>query len=167
MPGRLAVVVSAVMMVVSAGLPLATSASARAESPGTQPQGGKPSAEHVCDTPRPGKVACFAMRRDGVGGKHGVLAADAPPTGYGPADLRSAYDLPDDGGEGRTVAVVVAYASPTAEADLAVYARQVRARRGMVRVRRHASVQGGSARPHLRQGGPGLPVLSDLLGLRI
>lgn len=46
-------------------------------------------------------------------------------------------------------------------------ARQVRARRGMVRVRRHAGVQGGQARPHLRQGGPHLPVLSGLLGLRI
>ncbi|GHE72686.1 hypothetical protein GCM10014715_28570 [Streptomyces spiralis] len=131
MPGRLAVVVSAVMMVVSAGLPLATTAAAspepagaQAQSPGTQSQGGKPSAEHVCDTPRPGKVACFAMRRNGVGGKHGVLAADAPPSGYGPADLRSAYDLPDDGGEGRTVAVVVAYDNPTAEADLAVYRAQ-------------------------------------------
>lgn len=46
-------------------------------------------------------------------------------------------------------------------------ARQVRTRRGMVHVRRHAGVQGGSARPHLCQGGPGLPVLSGLLGLRI
>ncbi|WP_438947719.1 hypothetical protein [Streptomyces triticisoli] len=46
-------------------------------------------------------------------------------------------------------------------------ARQVRARRGMVRVRGHASVQGGSARAHLRQGGPGLPLLASLLGLRL
>lgn len=46
-------------------------------------------------------------------------------------------------------------------------ARQVRARRGVVRVRRHAGVQGGSARPHLRQGGPSLPVVSGLFGLRI
>lgn len=46
-------------------------------------------------------------------------------------------------------------------------ARQVRARRGMVRVRLHAGVQGGQARPHLRQGGPRFPVLSGLLGLRI
>jgi putative transposase len=46
-------------------------------------------------------------------------------------------------------------------------ARPVCARRGMVRVRRHAGVQGGSARPHLHQGGPGLPVLAGLFGLRI
>jgi hypothetical protein len=46
-------------------------------------------------------------------------------------------------------------------------ARQVRARRGMVRVREHAGVQGGSARPHIRQGGPCLPVLAGLLGLRL
>jgi hypothetical protein len=37
----------------------------------------------------------------------------------------------------------------------------------MVRVRRHAGVQGGQAWPHLRQGGPRFPVLSGLLGLRL
>lgn len=44
--------------------------------------------------------------------------------GFGPADLRAAYALPDDGGQGLTVAVVGAQDAPTAEADLAVYRAQ-------------------------------------------
>lgn len=47
-------------------------------------------------------------------------AAGAPPTGFGPADLRSAYNLPD-AGAGQTVAIVDAYDNPNAEADLATY----------------------------------------------
>jgi subtilase family serine protease len=45
------------------------------------------------------------------------------PAGYGPADVASAYGLEGarDLGAGRTVAVVVAYDNPNAEADLAVY----------------------------------------------
>ncbi|GAA3435442.1 hypothetical protein [Kutzneria kofuensis] len=41
--------------------------------------------------------------------------------GYGPADLRSAYNLPATGGADQTVAVVDAGDDPNAEADLAVY----------------------------------------------
>ncbi|WP_307795323.1 Kelch repeat-containing protein [Actinacidiphila acididurans] len=48
----------------------------------------------------------------------------AAPTGYGPADLQSAYGLPADGGAGQTVAIVDAYDDPNAEADLAVYRSQ-------------------------------------------
>lgn len=50
-----------------------------------------------------------------------MRSADALPAGYGPADLRAAYDLPDTGGTGQTVAVVDAGDDATAEADLAVY----------------------------------------------
>jgi N-acetylneuraminic acid mutarotase len=41
--------------------------------------------------------------------------------GYGPSQLRSAYQLPADGGSGQTIAVVAAYDAPYAEADLGVY----------------------------------------------
>jgi subtilase family serine protease len=47
--------------------------------------------------------------------------AQAAPSGYGPADLQSAYGLPATGGAGRTIAIVDAYDDPTAEADLGVY----------------------------------------------
>lgn len=121
-PVRLAVVVSSVMAVVSAGLPVA--AAAGAESAGASPQQSKPSVEQVCDAPQPGKVGCFAMRRTDLGVRRGDVSATAPPSGFGPADLQSAYNLPSGGGEGRTVAIVVAYDNPTAESDLAVYRAQ-------------------------------------------
>jgi subtilase family serine protease len=55
-------------------------------------------------------------------------AGGSAPRGLGPADLRSAYLPPvggvspsDTGGSGQTIAVVVAYDYPSAEADLGVY----------------------------------------------
>jgi subtilase family serine protease len=53
--------------------------------------------------------------------KHVPKAAAAPTSGYGPADLRSAYKLPTSGGSTQTVAVVDAYGDNTAEADMATY----------------------------------------------
>jgi Subtilase family len=41
--------------------------------------------------------------------------------GFSPADLRSAYKLPSEGGEGQTVGITVAYDDPNAESDLAKY----------------------------------------------
>jgi DNA-binding beta-propeller fold protein YncE/alpha-tubulin suppressor-like RCC1 family protein len=41
--------------------------------------------------------------------------------GFSPADLRSAYNLPAEGGEGQTVAITIAYDNPKAESDLAAY----------------------------------------------
>ncbi|HEY3482469.1 MAG TPA: hypothetical protein VGL02_26560, partial [Streptomyces sp.] len=49
----------------------------------------------------------------------------ATPSGYGPADLQSAYKLPSGtNGAGQTVAIVDANNDPTAEADLGVYRAQ-------------------------------------------
>jgi subtilase family serine protease len=53
------------------------------------------------------------------------LTAAAAPSGYGPASLQAAYNLPSSsGGSGQTVAIVDAYDDPNAEADLAVYRSQ-------------------------------------------
>ena len=41
--------------------------------------------------------------------------------GFSPADLREAYDIPETGGTGQTVAIVDAYDDPNAEADLKAY----------------------------------------------
>jgi subtilase family serine protease len=66
----------------------------------------------------PGAAACHALLRTDIGGKPG----GASPSGYGPAELQSAYKLPSStGGNGQTVAIVDAYDDPTAESDLAVY----------------------------------------------
>jgi subtilase family serine protease len=49
---------------------------------------------------------------------------NATPSGYGPMDIQSAYNLRNRFGGGRTVAIVDAYDDPTAESDLAVYRAQ-------------------------------------------
>ncbi|MGW1081266.1 S53 family peptidase [Kitasatospora sp. NPDC002522] len=68
---------------------------------------------HSCAAPtRSDIAACQALR---------VVAAQAGDGGLGPADLRAAYGLPADGGEGAVIAVVDAYDHPHAEADLGVY----------------------------------------------
>ncbi|GAA2113936.1 peptidase S8 [Kitasatospora saccharophila] len=73
---------------------------------------------HTCTAPaRADTASCDALR------VVGTAAADADTAGYGPAELRAAYGLPADGGEGATIAVVDAYDHPRAEADLDVYRR--------------------------------------------
>jgi subtilase family serine protease len=51
-------------------------------------------------------------------------SAAAAPSGYGPADLQSAYKLTTSGGAGRLVGIVDAYNAKTLAADLAVYRSQ-------------------------------------------
>ncbi|WP_093785698.1 carboxypeptidase regulatory-like domain-containing protein [Actinacidiphila guanduensis] len=85
-------------------------------------------AEPLCGTPKPGAFSCFSFRRTDVrralGLQRDSAGAAAAPDGLSPADLRSAYGLPADGGAGATIAIVDAYDDPTAEADLAVYRQQ-------------------------------------------
>jgi subtilase family serine protease len=65
-----------------------------------------------------------AIRNNAKSHKVGA-AATATPSGYGPADLQSAYNLPSStAGSGETVAIVDAYNDPNAAADLAVYRSQ-------------------------------------------
>lgn len=69
---------------------------------------------------RPEYMTCDALvRTDIVGG------AKPDISGYGPADLQAAYNLPSStDGSGVTVAIVDAYGYPTAAADLAAYRTQ-------------------------------------------
>src|SRR5438874_2185902 len=70
----------------------------------------------VCGAVPIGYARCFSL----VFGNAGPLAAG--PSGYGPADLQSAYKLPSaTAGSGQTVAIVDAFDDPTAESDLAQY----------------------------------------------
>ena len=48
----------------------------------------------------------------------------AAPTGFGPSDIQSAYNLGGNPGSGQTVAIVDAYDDPNAESDLATYRSQ-------------------------------------------
>ncbi len=74
-----------------------------------------------CATAKAGSASCFAILRARGGG---VSPDAASPTGYGPADLQTAYSLTSSSaslGAGRTIAIVDAYDDPSAEADLGVY----------------------------------------------
>ena len=76
-----------------------------------------------CGAAAPGEARCFAYfltesGRQAMGYRH---ASATTPSGYGPADLQSAYKLTTTGGAGRTVAVVDAYNAATLASDLAVY----------------------------------------------
>ncbi len=70
-------------------------------------------------------MSCLSVVRTDVAGHKGLYKVDTTPSGYGPSDLQSAYNLPSStAGSGATVAVVDAYDDPTAEADLAIYRSQ-------------------------------------------
>jgi subtilase family serine protease len=111
------------------------SVSAAMAGPGHQPSAALPaspaSVKDACPVAAPGRFTCYALVRTDVRGGTGLRgpaavaaghpAAAALPQGYGPADLRAAYQLPAAGGRGQTVAIVDAGDDPKAEADLAVY----------------------------------------------
>lgn len=81
----------------------------------------------VCPHGNPfGTARCFAhvvtdARGNPMNGK--INPAAATPSGYGPGDLRSAYNITSNGTT-TTVAIVDAYGYPNAEADLATYRSQ-------------------------------------------
>src|SRR5438552_15139091 len=68
----------------------------------------------VCGAVPIGHARCFSLVKGN--------ATASGPSGYGPADLQSAYALPSaSAGSGQTVAIVDAFDDPTAESDLAQY----------------------------------------------
>jgi Ricin-type beta-trefoil lectin domain/Putative Ig domain len=83
---------------------------------------------HACSGPAsPGRAECLALVRTNLAFSYLGAAADLTPSGYGPADLQSAYNLAlasAAAGNGKTVALVDAYDDPNAASDLAVYRAQ-------------------------------------------
>src|SRR5205807_1026596 len=80
--------------------------------------------KHVCGPVTGKKVRCHA---DVVTDASGNPLATSGPSGYGPADLQSAYNIAlaaANNGSGQTVAIVDAYNDPNAESDLATYRTQ-------------------------------------------
>jgi subtilase family serine protease len=72
----------------------------------------------VCATAVAGQASCNALIRTDI------KPSASTPSGYGPADLRSAYNLTSSGSATQTIGIVDAYDDPTAESDLAVYRTQ-------------------------------------------
>lgn len=81
----------------------------------------------ACSAAAAGHARCFARfatmpASDGASAPVSAAASGSSASGYGPADLRSAYSLPSTTrGAGQTVAIVAAYDHPDAESDLAHY----------------------------------------------
>lgn len=113
---------------------LATAALALAAPAGQAAQTAAPAhgvtVAHSCATPTQKNVmACHALKvTSGTPASANAerrLTAAAAPSGYGPASLQAAYNLPSaTGGSGQTVAIVDAYDDPNAESDLATYRAQ-------------------------------------------
>ncbi|HEY4020627.1 MAG TPA: ricin-type beta-trefoil lectin domain protein [Pseudonocardiaceae bacterium] len=83
--------------------------------------------KHACGTPlRPGAPVCYTLiRTDIIPLRANALRANQAPSGYGPSDLQSAYNLPSStAGSGQTVAVMELADNPNLESDLATYRAQ-------------------------------------------
>jgi subtilase family serine protease len=108
------------VLAVVAAVPLAlVTASANGNVPGGVPATHRNA--HVCGAPASGRAGCLAIRHDRLDA-NGMVVPNATPAGYGPADIRSAYNL--TGSSTATVAIVDAYNDPTAETDLTTYRNQ-------------------------------------------
>ncbi|WP_375481709.1 peptidase S8 [uncultured Jatrophihabitans sp.] len=100
---------------------------AAVSTPASAAPTGAHGSERTCSaTPARGHATCFARvvtsaKNTPMAGKR---AAASTPSGYGPSDIRSAYNLASASSGGKTVAIVDAYNDPTAEADLAYYRSQ-------------------------------------------
>ena len=84
--------------------------------------------ERVCVLPTPGYLQCTALRLKqrppGMAPASGAADPNSAPSGFGPADLLSAYNLNSASalnGAGVTIAIVDAQDDPNAESDLGVY----------------------------------------------
>lgn len=112
---------------ISGGMLAFATPSAAAAGPTAATGATAPAAAHtrrLCSEPAgPGSMACHALARTDVQ-QHISLAPGLVPSGYGPADLQSAYALPAAAGAGATVAIIDAYDDPKAESDLAAYRSQ-------------------------------------------
>ncbi|WP_307795312.1 ricin-type beta-trefoil lectin domain protein [Actinacidiphila acididurans] len=84
---------------------------------------------HACDKPlHPGAPVCYALVRTDLPAVHAnALSPNATPGGYGPSDLRGAYNIASaaaSNGGGATVAVAELADDPNLESDLATYRSQ-------------------------------------------
>ncbi|MEU6850800.1 S53 family peptidase [Actinacidiphila alni] len=113
-------------LAVAAAGGLALSGFALAPTAGASPTAhGVGTARSCAVSSHPDVMACKALKvTKGISTlkkSTGSVNPAAAPSGFGPADLQSAYGLPSSGGSGATVAIVDAYDNPNAEADLATY----------------------------------------------
>jgi subtilase family serine protease len=117
-------------LAVPAVLAFATAAFAPTASAAPSPVGLAHRNVPLCSAPVSGDGACDAIRHDSLTAA-GRVIPNATPSGYGPADLQSAYNLPSatsatwkTAGVGQVVAIVDAYNDPSALSDVNTYRSQ-------------------------------------------
>jgi hypothetical protein len=94
-------------------------------SPAARSAGLPSDVRQVCPIPKRGYAECMALARTNVHAHKGLYAPGSTPSGYGPSDFQSAYNLPSStAGLGQTVAIVDAYNDPNIASDLATYRAQ-------------------------------------------
>ena len=77
-------------------------------------------AKRVCATPKvAGVAACMALVRTDATGR--PLVSSVVPSGYGPAQFHTGYNLPTTSSTPQTIAIVDAFANPNVLKDLNVY----------------------------------------------
>ncbi len=81
-------------------------------------QAGTAGERDVCPAAPPGWARCMSVVTDDSAAEPLVTAA---PSGYGPAQLHSAYGLPVSSRRAQTIAIVDAYNAPTVKRDLNSY----------------------------------------------
>jgi hypothetical protein len=122
---RIALALTVLLVPIATGV---TPGAVAASNPGAPAApAATPQTEALCGPAAPGYASCLSLRRTDIAARaRSQIASLASPSGYGPADLQSAYALgpASSGGSGETVAVVDAYDQPNAEADLAAYRAQ-------------------------------------------
>lgn len=75
----------------------------------------------VCAAAEEGRAECLALEAESGEEAEAALQGSGERGGFSPTDLASAYKLNTEAGEGKTIAIVIAFDNPNAEADLAVY----------------------------------------------
>ncbi len=119
-PSAVRLTAAAATVIVIAGVIASTAASASTHTKAAKAAPAataRPATSKACAAAAPGHVQCFAIKRTDVVQPHG---SGALPAGYGPADLKRAYNLPN-AGAGQTVAIIDAYANPNVVGDLNAY----------------------------------------------
>jgi subtilase family serine protease len=76
-----------------------------------------------CAAAPAGAASCHAWVRTDLAPMRSA-GPNVTPSGFGPTQLRSAYNLTSSGSSSQTIAIVDAYNDPTAESDLGVYRSQ-------------------------------------------
>jgi subtilase family serine protease len=109
------------VLAIAAAVPLALATTTANASP--SPSGISHRNVHVCGPAKAGYAHCLAVRHETLNANGKPVTNAATASGYGPADIQSAYNLTGLS-SGATVAIVDAYDDPTAPQDLATYRSQ-------------------------------------------